>query len=230
KLSGYYPSVIIFGSGFSIGNHGYVTCGAAGATELTSTYRFDPADESWTAVADFPGTPRQTAVAFTIGQLTWVGGGQTAYTTAHKDFYRYNPANDTWAPAGDIGTRGRAWGVAATVNGKAYVGTGWDFGNSFFNDWWEFTPQNMAGINDVTANTGISVYNDVAGKAVIVKYNFKVSENCRAQLLDLQGKHIWEITSGNTEITLPANGLAPGMYMLNVTNEGVAYRQKVLIY
>lgn len=228
KLNGNYPSSLIFGSGFSIGNYGYVTCGAS-TGEIRDTYRFDPSDESWTTVAEFPGTARQTAVSFTIGQMAWVGGGQSGYTNAYKDFYRYNAANDTWALAGDIGTQGRAWGVAATVNGKAYIGTGWDFGASFFNDWWEFTPQNIASIKETAANTGIAVYNDMAGGLVNIAYSFDVSEDCRTQLFDLTGKVVWESVSGNSGVTIPVNGLAAGIYMLNVTNAGANYREKVTV-
>jgi N-acetylneuraminic acid mutarotase len=220
--STYPDGPILFATGFSIGNYGYVTCGA-GQSEFKSTYRFDPVDESWTPMADFLGTARQTAIAFVIGNLAYVGGGQKGYTQTYKDFYRYNPDNNTWASVGDIGTKGRAWGIATAANGKGYLGTGWDFGASFFNDWWEFTPQNITGVEGV-ANTTTTQYYDFENQQWFLYKT--ANEQSTITIKDISGKNVLTARFDETEKTVSTQILGSGIYFIEIESTTGIWREK----
>lgn len=227
KLNGNYPQgPIVFGTGFSIGNYGYVTCGAAQA-EYTATYQFDPQNYTWKRMADFTGTPRQTAIGFSINNIGFVGGGQQSYSQAFKDFYSFNPVLNTWKPVGDIGDKGRAWGCVSVVNGKAYVGTGWDFGASFLNDWWEFTPQQSTASVKNTSTLLPKIYSDIENKALQINFNDNTLKTIT--VIDISGKQLSTKTINTTTVSLSTATLSAGIYILETKTNATSNRQKFIV-
>jgi N-acetylneuraminic acid mutarotase len=227
QMAANYPQgPIIFGTGFSIGNYGYITCGAAQA-EYTATYQFDPQSYTWKRMADFTGTPRQTAIGFSVNNMGYVGGGQQSYSQAFKDFYSFNPASNTWKLVGDIGDKGRAWGCASVVNGKAYLGTGWDFGASFLNDWWEFTPQQSTASVKNTSATAPVIYSDIENSTLQIRFT---SETPRTlNIIDVSGKLLSTQTTNNSMATINTTLLSAGIYILETNTNNTSNRQKFII-
>jgi N-acetylneuraminic acid mutarotase len=74
---------------FTIGTAGYVTTGSNGAV-TTSTYKYDPSLDTWTAMSPFLGSGRNGAVAFGIGNLGYVGTGNSG-ATRFDDFWTFDP-------------------------------------------------------------------------------------------------------------------------------------------
>lgn len=119
--------------GFSAAGKVYLGTGYAQYVEENKTYtkkmndfwEFDPDANSWTRIADFPGTARYGAVAFSINDKGYVGTGYDDYEL--KDFYRYDPATGTWTEPAEItsypGAKRRD-AVAFVIANKAYVCTG----------------------------------------------------------------------------------------------------------
>jgi N-acetylneuraminic acid mutarotase len=74
--------------------------------------------QAWVSRPDFPGTARMAAVAFTIGNIAYVGTG-----SGNNDFYAFN--GSTWLatviPPFPGATDNN---VAFVINGKGYVGMG----------------------------------------------------------------------------------------------------------
>lgn len=223
--AGYPEAQVFFATGFSIGNFGYVTCGS-GQSEFKSTFRFNPIDESWLQVASFPGTERQAAVSFVIGELAYVGGGQKAFTEAFKDFYRYNPANNTWASVGEIGDKARAWGVATSVNGKGYVGSGWDFGSTFFDDWWEFTPQNITSVNSIDNTAATHYYNFENQQWFLHKDDDGLST---MKIIDISGKTILQADFEGNDKTVDVHALNCGIYFIEIKSQTNVWREKFMV-
>ncbi len=85
-------------SAFSIGEKGYI-CLGFGSRTLEGRYgdlwEYDPASDRWTQKADFGGDDRNYAVAFVIGDVGFVGTGNSL-TDKFDDFWRYLPETDTW--------------------------------------------------------------------------------------------------------------------------------------
>jgi len=221
-----YPAgAIVFGTGFSIGNFGYVTCGS-GLSELTATYQLDPQNYTWRRMADFTGTPRQTAVGFAIGSLGFVGSGQKGYSQVFKDFFSFDPIADIWKPVGDISDKGRSWACAATVNGKAYIGTGWDFGASFFNDWWEFIPQTTVGVNEIASAKPI-IYTNIINSTLEI--DFSSDETRVLNIISIEGKTLSTQTFNTANVSISTATLSAGIYILETKSSTISSKQKFIV-
>jgi N-acetylneuraminic acid mutarotase len=84
----------------NVSDIGYVGCGFDGNYQK-DFYRYNPAANTWSTFAGFPGDKRMGALAFTINGQMYVGTGinNGLYTT---DFWSYNPAGDTWTRKHDL--------------------------------------------------------------------------------------------------------------------------------
>lgn len=109
------------GSGFSIGNKGYIGIGHMNGSGVNIVYsdwwQYDPASNSWTQKADYAnGIQNYAAISFSTSTKGYVGGG-TAFAS---DFYCYDPVLNTWtaiAPCPEIvGNQ-----AAFSINEKGYV-------------------------------------------------------------------------------------------------------------
>lgn len=98
----------------------------------------------WTRLADFPGTPRASATAFSIGQKAYVCFGRSEPKSNFlKDVWEYDSTTDTWTRKTDFPGKARVKAVAGVINGKAYVGLGAQGAyesTNLFKDWWEYNP------------------------------------------------------------------------------------------
>lgn len=93
----------------------------------------------WTNMTKFPGTARDGAFSFTIGDTAYFGGGITP-VPLQKDFWKFDETSG-WTRLADLPAGPRGWAYAFSINGKGYVGGGDSTGN--FNptsDFWEYDP------------------------------------------------------------------------------------------
>lgn len=96
-------------------------------------------------MTDFPGTPRASGTAFSIGQKAYVCFGRSGPNSGLlNDVWEYDAGNDTWARKTDFPGPARVKAVAGVINGKAYVGLGAKGAyesTNLFKDWWEYDPE-----------------------------------------------------------------------------------------
>ena len=104
--------------GFALGAKGYVVGGSGGGN---SCYAYDPLTNSWALKANFGGTSRYGASAFTVGGKGYVGTGYDG--TLKNDLWEYDPSADTWA-AKAFYTFPCLFGTAFSIAGYGYLGTG----------------------------------------------------------------------------------------------------------
>ncbi|MCH2228902.1 MAG: T9SS type A sorting domain-containing protein [Crocinitomicaceae bacterium] len=123
---------------FSINNKGYV-CLGQGQTNpfFKDLWEFDENTNAWTQKADFAGSERRQAVAFTINSLAYVGTGYDA-TGYVKDMYKYSAETNTWTQISDFGGTARKEAVGFSMGDQGYVGTGDD--GVLRNDFWQYEP------------------------------------------------------------------------------------------
>ena len=137
----YMGGICYHAAAFTIDNYGYVGTGRTspiGNTLVKSFYRYDPTNNSWMQIADFPGTGRRGACAWAMNGYGYVGSGETTMSRT-SDFYRYNPTNNTWIAIASLPGPARLSAVAFEIGGYGYVGTGdTDFGST--NDFWRYNP------------------------------------------------------------------------------------------
>jgi N-acetylneuraminic acid mutarotase len=126
--------------GFSIGGKGYVGLGNGG-NYVTDFWEYDPVGNSgmgsWTPKTAFPGTARDLAVSFSIGNKGYVGLGNNNGNRL-GDMWEYDPATNQWTAKTAFGGTARYFSVGISFGGKGYVGTGIDLTQR--KDWWEFDP------------------------------------------------------------------------------------------
>lgn len=121
---------------FSIGSKGYI-CLGQGQTNpyFKDLWEYDDVTHAWSQKADFAGTARRQAVAFTIDSIAYVGTGQDI-TGLRKDFYKYDPSTNTWTALSDFPGTARRQAVGFSMGGQAYLGTGDD--GVLKNDFWMY--------------------------------------------------------------------------------------------
>ena len=125
-----------YGVGFSVGNAGYVGLGHTyDETRLGDFWKFDPASNSWSRVADFGGSARHSAVAFVVNNKAYVGTGHDGNHL--MDFWRYDSAADAWTPITSIRGSKRLGASSFVIGNTAYVVCGENNGITV-NDFWAF--------------------------------------------------------------------------------------------
>ncbi|RZK12267.1 MAG: hypothetical protein EOO46_03830 [Flavobacterium sp.] len=125
-------------AGFAIGNKGYVLCGrddssSSGALH-NDVWEFDPAANTWTQKANFPGGNRENLVAFSIGGNGYAGLGLNG--SRKLDFYKYDPVGDSWTQLPDIDYYSHHYNTTVFVlNGKGYFATGSAYSSATFSNY-----------------------------------------------------------------------------------------------
>lgn len=94
------PTPLKFGAGAKVGQTIYVGLGTAG--KVWFSMDLSALQPVWKRMADFPGKPREQAVALAIGQQIYVFGGAGVQENggaaiAFDEVYRFDPASNTWS-------------------------------------------------------------------------------------------------------------------------------------
>ncbi len=122
--------------GFPIGNKGYVGTGQLFVVGPNSTftnafddfYEYNPATDTWTQKANFPGAARAYAVGIECGGKGYIGlGGNNDQTLSFTDFYSYNDVSDTWAAQTNMPGVGMADAGIFAIGTDFYVVGGINF-------------------------------------------------------------------------------------------------------
>lgn len=143
SVEGDFPGTQNIGmTSFVIGNYAYVGTGGVlsqGDTAMsTQFFRYDPAHDSWTPCANFPGTPRSYASGFSVGNMGYIVGGIDANGDYLQDVWQYDPVTGKWSRQADFPGGARSNGLAFSGSTAGYFGFG--HGTNGFSDLWEFQP------------------------------------------------------------------------------------------
>jgi len=124
---------------FSIGNLAYAGLGSStGNAYFGDFWEYNPANDTWSQMANFGGTARRQAVGFAINGKGYVGTGVDVNGDYKKDFWEYDPATNTWTQLNDFGGTARQSAVGFTMGNNAYLGTGDD--GVPRKDFWQYNP------------------------------------------------------------------------------------------
>jgi N-acetylneuraminic acid mutarotase len=94
---------------------------------------------NWVKRSDFEGVARSEAIAFTVGDKSYVGLGFDGKTRL-TDLWEYNLDKDYWTQKANFTGVGRTNSTAFSTDTKGYVGTGSD-GENYLKDIWEYNPE-----------------------------------------------------------------------------------------
>ncbi|TWR31674.1 hypothetical protein FPZ43_04165 [Mucilaginibacter pallidiroseus] len=134
--------------GFTINNRAYMGTGF-GNLQLPSNsipqnkdfWEYDPATDTWTQKADFPGEARENVIGFEVNGAGYMGlGTDNSYTKNFKDFYRYDAGADKWTAVAPYPGKGSFALSAFAINGQGYAGLGAASPDVTANDFWQYIP------------------------------------------------------------------------------------------
>lgn len=164
---------------WAINGQGYAVTGTNNQNSPTKDFhRYDPATDSWTTLADFPGSPRSFAIGVAHKGIGYLGFG--ASTTSNlRDLWKYDPVADQWSILAPCPCQGRLHPSFVAVNDAIYVGLGGGQGGDL-KDWWKY---------DINSNSW-SQLPDLPGPARHHPYQFVVNNQVYAGL-GHQGRNIY---------------------------------------
>ena len=220
------PFNIIFASTFVVNNKGYVATGA-GSTEYTALWQYDPVAGSWTPKASFPGTARQTAFAFALGNFGYVGGGMSSYTTVFNDMWKYNPVVDSWYAAPAFPSKYPAWTTTFTVGNNAYVGTGTYFTTTSLigtDSFKVYRGPVTTGVTEMSTGKGITVYPNPANDRITITGD--IATGVTFIINDVTGKEVRTFTDAGKELYI--GDLQPGIYILKCISNTDVFSEKII--
>lgn len=123
------------GTGFSIGNKGYLV-------SEKEVWEYDPLENNWVQKKDFPGSARHFSTAITINNKEYLAFGSDGTYGGLPDLWEYDPQNDSWIKKSDCPVpRLSAYGFS--LNNKGYFGGGYrEWYGSDLSDFYEYDPLN----------------------------------------------------------------------------------------
>lgn len=115
---------------FSINGIGYMATGSSQFSSFTDDfYSYDPVNDSWTQLPDFPGPDRSFSIGGVYQGKAYMGFG-AGNGFLLSDFWEYDPATEQWTQLATCPCQARRHPAFIIENGKIYVGMGdGDFGN-----------------------------------------------------------------------------------------------------
>jgi N-acetylneuraminic acid mutarotase len=127
--------------GFAIGDKGYVGTGQNALNNITRDFQaYDPATNTWTALAMFGGPSRSGAAGFAIGGKGYIGtGSDSTVTPWGSDFWAYDTATGAWSQVASFGGGGRQYATGFSIGNYGYLGAGNNvYGDQ--DDFWQYDP------------------------------------------------------------------------------------------
>lgn len=204
-------------SGFAIDSFGYVGCGRNYSQDWKNDFwRYNVNLNTWSQMANYAGTPRGSAVSFTMHGKGYVGIGND--DSFRNDFWQYDPASNSWTEISEYGGGAVSQGIAFSISGNGYVGLGRD-SVTFRNDFWMYTPDSTIGINEQTKE---SIEATVFPNPFSISTSLKINEpafypgSYSYSLYDIHGNKIREELMQKNTITIERKNLRSGIYFYSI--------------
>lgn len=146
---------------FAIDGKGYVGLGYnrdLDVEEMKDFWQYDPLTNTWSQIAEFPGTARYNSVGFAIGALGYVGTGYDG-DYYRSDFFSYDPQSNSWVEIANFPGGKREEALAVVHQDKAYFCTGRN--NGIYNaDIWVFDPAAEKSWSEITPDDEEDYYDE----------------------------------------------------------------------
>jgi len=126
---------------FSLDGYGYAVTGwdeQIGPSD--DFYRYDPGQDSWSILPDFPGVARSFAIGYTYENRGYFGFGATLNSYL-RDIWEYDAESETWEQLTTCPCSGRRHPAFLVHDSTIYVGLG-DDQSGDLNDWWQYNMRN----------------------------------------------------------------------------------------
>lgn len=114
-----YPTRIMDNTVGELDGRIYSVGGVDGLDITAKGFVYDPAQQTWTEIAEMPEGREAAAGAF-IGDLFYVSGGWDPGVRATRSTFVYDPASDTWSSGADAPVSAAA-AARAVLDGQLYL-------------------------------------------------------------------------------------------------------------
>ena len=120
---------------FSIDGIGYLLAGTVGDTPENDFMRYDPVNDNWETLPDFPGAARSFSYGTSRGSKAYVGFGGIS-GQVFNDLWEFDSETEEWTELASCPCDGRYHPTFIQLDGKIFMGQGNNDTN--LNDWWEY--------------------------------------------------------------------------------------------
>lgn len=121
---------------FELEGMGYIVTGGSDTGNRDDFYQYNPTEDEWTQLDDFPGNARSFAIGDTWDGKAYFGFGSFG-STSFNDLWVFDPADMSWTELESCPCLTRTHPAFIAQNGKIFMGLGGsDDGN--LNDWWVY--------------------------------------------------------------------------------------------
>lgn len=206
-------------SSFAFDTTAYVGCGFNYSQDWKKDFwRYNVNTNSWTQVADFGGTARSSAVAFSMNGKGFIGTGNDSYY--RNDFWEYNPASNTWIQVADYAGGAITGGIGFSLDGIGFAGLGRD-SIGFRNDLWAYTPDSTIGINELSMqHFDVTVFPNPVNKYVVCSWHLPVGSKVGLTIRDVTGKKMFsdQLKTSNLkcQTKIEVSNFPCGLYFLEL--------------
>jgi len=115
---------------------GYSICGNTPSGNSKNVQEYDPVNDSWTDLGDYPGPARGQGIGQTWNGKGYFGFGFEPSGTKLNDLWEFDPISNTFTQLPSCPGVGRTHPALVILNGKIYTGMG--SGTTNLSDWWEY--------------------------------------------------------------------------------------------
>jgi N-acetylneuraminic acid mutarotase len=121
---------------FGIDGFGYSVTGTSAASQTSKDfYKYDPANDSWSQLTDFPGAARSFAIGQAYEGKAYMGFGyQFSFL---NDLWEFDPITDSWTQLASCPCEGRRHPAFIVAKDRIFVGLG-DGNSGNLKDWWSY--------------------------------------------------------------------------------------------
>ena len=129
---------IYYGTGFSVGDKGYMCGGKYGPNSYSSQlWEYNAQTDTWMPRTPFPGGVRYQLSSFSVNNSGYVGLG-TDQDMHRSDIWEYKPSVDQWTQKANLPASERAASHTFTIGNRGFVCMGGNGG--YLDDLWEYNP------------------------------------------------------------------------------------------
>lgn len=157
--------------------------------------------------------PYGSAVIMMLGiyPIMMVHGSSVIHTEALSK--GVNSCFYTYKGAGHVPHVGNAAYTDTTVNVIKHYIYSWVCGGT------PVCGYQVVGVEDAFAGNNLELYPNPASQSAFLRFAGEVPADCRVTLLDLSGKTLLKVSGdGRQQMEIPLEGIAPGLYMLQVAS------------
>lgn len=190
-------------------------------------WRYDPLLNAWSQVADFGGSFRSNAIAFSLHNQGYVGCGTNG--NYHNDLWKYNPNTNSWLQVASFPGNKIVNAVAFVIKNRAYVGLGNDSLLNMNQEIWCYVPDSTTGIEEVSRKLPVRIFPNPATEKAELQISGS-SGPLHFTLFNMEGSIIRKEIVSSQNFHLERAGLRSGIYLIKIEDEFGNTASKKIIF